>query len=75
MSAAPLVTRADAIRDAARILAETDAQVARLTPDEVARLAYVPGGPSVEELAARIRARRAQAAGMANVAEPARKTA
>ena len=61
MSAAPLVTRADAIRDAARILAETDAQVARMTPDEVARLAYVPGGPSVDELAARIRARRAEA--------------
>jgi len=62
MSAAPLVTRGEAIAEAARILAEIDAQAARMTVDEAARAAYVPGGPPVDELAARIRARRAQAA-------------
>jgi hypothetical protein len=53
------VTRADAIAAAARIWADTCARQAALTPRQAAIEAYQPGGPSVEEIEQRIRARRA----------------
>lgn len=52
-----------AIEGAGRILAAGYAHMDSLTPDEAAREAYVPGGPTVEELAERIRARREPANG------------
>lgn len=56
-----MTTRADAIAAAAWILAAARAERDAMTPDAAARAAYVPGGPSVAELAARIRAHRAAA--------------
>lgn len=51
-----------AICNAARVLAAARMRIARLTPEEVAQQAYIPGGPSVEELAAKVRRLRAEAA-------------
>lgn len=53
--------RATAINNAGQILANTWAHLATLTPQQWADEAYVPGGPTREELAARIRRLRAQA--------------
>lgn len=54
--------RAKSMRDAGRILADARARIARQTPEEAARAAYVPGGPSKEELAAKVRRLRAACA-------------
>lgn len=51
--------RAKAMRDAGQIFADACARIARQTPEEAARAAYVPGGPSVDELAAKVRRLRA----------------
>lgn len=51
-------TRADVIADAGRVWARACARMAALTPREQAEEAYRPGGPSVDELEARIRAQR-----------------
>ena len=45
-----------AIDGAAQILADARARLATLTPRQAAEEAYVPGGPSVDELETRIRA-------------------
>ncbi len=60
--AGPRCTKAEAVRACARILAAAHAHMATLTAEEAAREAYIPGGPTVEELAAEIRRRRAQSA-------------
>lgn len=49
-----------AIDEAAQILADVRAQLATQTPEQAADAAYVPGGPSREEIAAKIRALRAR---------------
>lgn len=51
----------DRIRAAARVLAAARAARDRLTPEDAARAAYTPGGPSIAELADRIRRHRAEA--------------
>ncbi len=56
----PLCTYEQAIQDAAHILAAARAHLATLTPEQAAAEAYSPGGPSIEELAARIRLLRAR---------------
>lgn len=50
-----------AITAAARILGRGRARRDSLTPEEAAEEAFVPGGPSVEEIAALIRQHRAEA--------------
>lgn len=55
-----MTTRAEAIEAAARALADGIALRNSMTPLEAARAAWSPGGPSVEELEARIRADRGQ---------------
>ncbi|WP_242908708.1 hypothetical protein [Actinomadura terrae] len=55
-----ITPRADAMRAAGQILAETRAQMAVMTPEQIADAAYVPGGPSREDLAEKVRALRAQ---------------
>jgi hypothetical protein len=52
------MTEDQAIEEAGAILARARADQADRTPAEAARAAFVPGGPSEEELEARIRARR-----------------
>lgn len=49
-------TRQEAIAAAGRILARARADLLEKSPRESAEAAYVPGGPSVDELQARIRA-------------------
>lgn len=56
------VTYEEAVMAAGQILADACARMARLTPEQAALEAYVPGGPSVEELAERIRTMRERAA-------------
>jgi hypothetical protein len=56
------ITREECIAGAGRALAAGRARRDALSPLEAAREAYLPGGPSVEELAARIRAQRNQVA-------------
>lgn len=56
------MTRAEHIQAAGRIWAAACARQAALSPREAAQEAYRPGGPSVDELEARITARRAAAA-------------
>jgi len=51
-------TRADAIRRAATAYANAILTCEQMTPREQAEAAYVPDGPSVDELEDRIRARR-----------------
>ncbi|GAA2298546.1 hypothetical protein GCM10010402_66470 [Actinomadura luteofluorescens] len=53
-----LVPRAEAIEGAAQILADVRARLATLSPRQGAEEAYVPGGPTVDELETRIRALR-----------------
>ena len=52
------VTREEAIAAAGRVLADGIAEQLSRTPNEAAEAAYVPGGPSVDELEDRIRAQR-----------------
>lgn len=47
-------TRPQALADLGRVVAESAAITAQLTPIEAARRAWHPGGPSVEVLADRI---------------------
>ncbi len=54
----PLVTRDEAIQSCAVVLAHCADELSRMTPEAVADQAYVPGGPSREEIAARFRALR-----------------
>jgi hypothetical protein len=49
-----------AVDEVAQILADVRAQLGRQTPEQAADAAYVPGGPSREEIAAKVRALRAQ---------------
>lgn len=56
-----MTTRAEALAAAGRVLAEARARRDSLSPEEAARAAYVPGGRSVEELAAIIREQRRRA--------------
>lgn len=56
-----MTSRDELLDAAARIWVDTCARMALLTPREAAREAYQPGGPSVEELEVRIRARRERA--------------
>ena len=53
------MNRADAIIAAGRALAGAIARRDALSPRAAAEEAFVPGGPSVEEIEQRIRARRA----------------
>lgn len=55
-----MTARDEAIAGAARTWAAACARQAALSPRQAAEEAYVPGGPSVAELEARIRARREQ---------------
>jgi hypothetical protein len=59
------VTYDQAIAAAAQILADARARMATLTARQAAEEAYVPGGPSVEELEAKIRRLRAASASAA----------
>jgi len=51
-----LKTREQALHDVGRIVAAEVERIRALTPEEAARQAYRPGGPTVEELAAELRA-------------------
>lgn len=53
-----LVPRDKAIAAAAAVLVEADQLAASMPPEQAARRAWTPTGPPVEELEARIRARR-----------------
>lgn len=55
-----MVTKMEAARQAAQILREGHAAAALLTPEEAARRAWHPGGPSLETLIAEITASRAK---------------
>ncbi len=57
-AAQPLVTRDEAIQACAVVLAHCADELSRMTPEAVAEQAYVPGGPSREEIAERFRALR-----------------
>jgi hypothetical protein len=52
------VTKEECLAAAGAALAEAVAEFEARTPREAAEAAYRPGGPSVEELEARIRAQR-----------------
>jgi len=52
------VTQDQAVQEAGAALARARAAQAELTPRQAAEAAFLPGGPSVDELEARIRARR-----------------
>jgi anti-sigma factor ChrR (cupin superfamily) len=52
-------TREQALRDLGDLVAEIGAVIERLTPEEAARRAWHPGGPSVDVLADQIRDGRA----------------
>lgn len=55
-----MITREQAARQAVEILARGAAKAALMSPREAAESAHYPGGPSVDELEARITARRAR---------------
>lgn len=57
-----MTTREQAIAAAGQALADALERLASRSPREAALAAHYPGGPSVEVLEARIRARRAQTA-------------
>lgn len=57
----PLGAYVAAVAGAAQILANVRARLATIPPRQAAEEAYVPGGPSVDELEARIRALRDRA--------------
>lgn len=46
-------TKEQALRDAGRVLADSFAIIATLTPREAAERAWVAGGPSADELTAK----------------------
>lgn len=51
-----MTTRTEAIAAAGRVFARAKADLLEKPPRESAEAAYVPGGPSVDELEQRIRA-------------------
>ena len=51
-----MTTQAEAIADASLVLARARADLIEKPPRESAEAAYVPGGPTVDELERRIRA-------------------
>lgn len=55
------IVRGQALSEAARILAEARARRDAMTVREAALAAHVPGGPSIDELAALIQAQRDRA--------------
>ena len=55
-----MTSRAEAIRRAGEHLAAAIELRDSLSPEDAARAAYTPTGPSIEELTARIRAEREQ---------------
>lgn len=57
-----MTTRDEAVQTAAKALAQGVRLLYEGTPREAAERAYNPGGPSVDELEARIRAHRAASA-------------
>ena len=61
-------TRAEALTAAGRIFAQARARRDALSPEDAARAAYMPGGPSIEELVALIREQRALAVGEVSAA-------
>lgn len=56
---AAVTPRAEAMRRAGRVLAQARARIAAQTPEQAADAAYVPGGPTRDQLAAKVRALRA----------------
>ena len=56
----PTITREQAIRNAAQVLARWRARTATLTDEQIVEEAYIPGGPSREVLLAKVRALRAK---------------
>jgi hypothetical protein len=60
--APPLCTKEEAFDAAARVASDAWAALALQTPEQAAEAAYRPGGLSREEIAARIRQYRAEAA-------------
>lgn len=56
-----MTTYTQAIADAAQVLADARAHRDSLTPEQAAAEAYVPGGRSVEDIAALIRHQRTEA--------------
>ena len=56
--APPIRTYEEACRAAAAVLSRALTRIAYQTDEEAAEAAYVPGGPSREELAAKIRSLR-----------------
>lgn len=59
---APRCTREQAIAAAAQIVADTDAYLATLSPQQIAEQAWLPGGPTKTEIADKVRQLRAQSA-------------
>lgn len=55
-----MTTYAEAIAAAAQVLVDARARIAALTPRQAATAAYVPGGPSVDELEAKVLRLRAE---------------
>lgn len=49
------MTREECVREAGKVLARINYLIATRTPRESAEAAYVPGGPSLDELERRIR--------------------
>lgn len=60
--------RAEALEEVGRIISEQVAVFSKLTPRESAERVWAPGGPSIDELTARIEASRA---GLPRVGGPA----
>ena len=60
--AGPRCTYEQAIKAAAQVIADTDAYMATLSPEQIADEAWLPGGPTREEIAAKVRQLRAQSA-------------
>lgn len=59
------MTRDECVRAAGEVLADINYLIATRSPRESAEAAYVPGGPSLDELEARIREMRGETLGRA----------
>jgi hypothetical protein len=55
-----MVTRAQALDEAGQVISKAIAAFSKLTPRQSAERVWTPGGPSVDELTARITASRAR---------------
>ncbi len=62
LTPAQQIRRAQALEEAGRIISEQVAIFSKLTPRQSAERIWAPGGPSVDELTARIEASRARMA-------------